>query len=993
MGPGGPTAHTGTGAHMGPGGPAEPVDRTGHAPGGAEPLGPGGYDEDAPAFTTGPGEYDDAGPGTPRRGQTPAGHPRPGYTAGPGEYDAPAAPGRGPAARRDDRDGYADPDGPVGEYGDSAAPGPRTRGNPGAYAGRGDPGDPRDPATGEYGDDPAVPGHGRSRTRGNPGRAQAAQGDPDVPAAAGDYDDPGQHRGGNPRGRSGPGGYDDPATAGQLEPADPAGRRPAAGPPAALPPAQNSAAPQLPQGTADSAVRNAPGTPVPPAGVGPAQPQHPTGRRRRPGPPAEEPDTGPYPHSQTPGGYDDAPPPYAAPGPRRATGRPVQDPDTGPYPHDGNRAPATGDDTGEVRTVRTSQTPHPADSPPDGPQPRRGNPAPAAPAPHDPRIQGDGRAQNPRAQHDPRTQGDHRTQGDPRTQGGNVPRQPGPQAPAAQAPAQPAAAQAPGAGPHTSGHAPAPVDPRHEMQTPARGVDPRQAAANAPRTPAQAAPPAAPAPPRPGSAPTSSTRGGATRFARSAATPAMPALPSQQSGPISVRTLGQGVAYVDQPSGRPSQDGPPSQGGQGPNPPQDAAPQTSDGQGTSGGQEVRGVHGQHGTPTGNTGNTGNTGAHPTHDPHDPYDPAHDSAYDPYAAAGDPAHAPTHEPYDSADEHTGGRRCRLGAGSPADGTPPQGTHAPHAQHPHHPQPPQQPAPPHRPAPRPGTAARRDAIGRAFAIGAPDASAAEGPEPLDGRHGVIEVAAQDPETTPLRLDDEMPPEPLDNPRRLLVWPEPDAATQQALTARNYRPVVVHSREELDAQISVSPAGLFVDPLTGPITRTALQSLRKAAVAASVPVLVTAGLGQATREAAYGADPAVLLKALAPRDSEQHPPRVLLFEENPDIADALAATLERRGMQVMHATSDEAAVDLATRFRPNLVVMDLMRIRRRRTGIVDWLNANGMLNRMPMVVYTAVDINRAELPRLRSGETVLFLAERSTSAEVQNRIVDLLAKIGTT
>ncbi|MGW1552105.1 hypothetical protein ACWCQX_36195, partial [Streptomyces sp. NPDC002346] len=41
---------------------------------------------------------------------------------------------------------------------------------------------------------------------------------------------------------------------------------------------------------------------------------------------------------------------------------------------------------------------------------------------------------------------------------------------------------------------------------------------------------------------------------------------------------------------------------------------------------------------------------------------------------------------------------------------------------------------------------------------------------------------------------------------------------------------------------------------------------------------------------------------------------------------------------------------------------------------------------------DINRTELPRLSSGETVLFLAERSTSEDVQSRIVDLLAKIGT-
>ncbi|WP_369234721.1 PAS domain-containing protein [Streptomyces sp. R21] len=293
-----------------------------------------------------------------------------------------------------------------------------------------------------------------------------------------------------------------------------------------------------------------------------------------------------------------------------------------------------------------------------------------------------------------------------------------------------------------------------------------------------------------------------------------------------------------------------------------------------------------------------------------------------------------------------------------------------------------------APQSLLAAVTEGAGRSYAIGAPDENAAEGPEPLDGPGGAVEVADR-PQPQP--MDDELPPEPLDNPRRLLVWPAPDITTQQALSDRGYRPVIVHSREEVDAQIAAFPAALFVDPLTGPITRTALQSLRQAAVAAEVPVLVTAGLGQATREAAYGADPAVLLKALAPRDSEQHPPRVLLIEEHAEIALALTSTLERRGMQVARAASDADAVTLAAQMRPNLVVMDLLQVRRRRAGIVDWLRANGQLNRTPLVVYTAA-VDPTELPRLASGETVLFLAERSTSNEVQDRIVDLLARIGT-
>ncbi|MEU8777496.1 PAS domain-containing protein [Streptomyces sp. NPDC048606] len=281
------------------------------------------------------------------------------------------------------------------------------------------------------------------------------------------------------------------------------------------------------------------------------------------------------------------------------------------------------------------------------------------------------------------------------------------------------------------------------------------------------------------------------------------------------------------------------------------------------------------------------------------------------------------------------------------------------------------------------------GRAFAIGAPEAGAAEGPEPLDGPGGAVEVVNR---PVPQPVDDELPPEPLDNPRRLLVWPAPDAQTQQALSDRGYRPVIVHSREEVDAQIAAFPAALFVDPLTGPITRTALQSLRQAAVAAEVPVLVTAGLGHATREAAYGADPAVLLKALAPRDSEQHPSRVLLIEEHDEIATALTAALERRGLQVGRAGADTDAVELASRMRPNLVVMDLMQVRRRRAGIVDWLRANGQLTRTPLVVYTTAGIEPGDLPRLASGESVLFLAERATTTDVQGRIVDLLAKIGT-
>ncbi|MFH8608477.1 PAS domain-containing protein [Streptomyces sp. NPDC018029] len=492
---------------------------------------------------------------------------------------------------------------------------------------------------------------------------------------------------------------------------------------------------------------------------------------------------------------------------------------------------------------------------------------------------------------------------------------------------------------------------------------------------------------------------------------------STQGRAISVRTLGQGVPFSRQiveqqrgpqggaqggPQGGPQGGGGPAVPGQGQQPPRNARipespqpplpPQTP--------------HAPQTPPSGQTAAAAGVGPMPA-----PQAPAPAPAPGPEASPTEPqqqartpgqtpAHAPAHAPGQTpaqpqaaaAQSHTlggSGRRRRLATPpEPAADGRPDASARPHPlpqPQPHAPSHPQPSAPAH---PQSRIGSTTEGAGRSYAIGAPDEDADEGPEPLDGPGGAVEVANR-PQPQP--MDDELPPEPLDNPRRLLVWPAPDATTQQALSDRGYRPVIVHSREEVDAQIAAFPAALFVDPLTGPITRTALQSLRQAAVAAEVPVLVTAGLGQATREAAYGADPAVLLKALAPRDSEQHPSRVLLIEEHEEIALALTATLERRGMQVARAESDADAVTLAAQMRPNLVVMDLFQVRRRRAGIVDWLRANGQLNRTPLVVYTAA-VDETELPKLAAGESVLFLAERSTSTEVQSRIVDLLAKIGT-
>jgi len=230
-----------------------------------------------------------------------------------------------------------------------------------------------------------------------------------------------------------------------------------------------------------------------------------------------------------------------------------------------------------------------------------------------------------------------------------------------------------------------------------------------------------------------------------------------------------------------------------------------------------------------------------------------------------------------------------------------------------------------------------------------------------------------------------------RQLLVWSQPDDPTASALHKRGYQPVVVRTREEVDQYATYHPAALLVDPLSGPITRTALQSLRSAARSASVPVLVTAGLSETTPEYAYGADPAMLVRSLA--DPHGQAPRVLLIESNTDIATAFSASLTHSGMETLYAASESEAVSRAASLPPDVVVLDLMLIRHRRVGIVDWLRNHHRLHATPIIVYTALDFDQNELHRISRGETTLLVTERASQQGVQQRILDLISKIGST
>jgi PAS domain S-box-containing protein len=261
------------------------------------------------------------------------------------------------------------------------------------------------------------------------------------------------------------------------------------------------------------------------------------------------------------------------------------------------------------------------------------------------------------------------------------------------------------------------------------------------------------------------------------------------------------------------------------------------------------------------------------------------------------------------------------------------------------------------------------------------------------------------------------PLRPTRRLLIWPKPDPTTSAMLVERGYQPLALPASEpsgtaghggshrlgaaasgvgpgaaapkaaDISLLRSVEPLALFVDPVAAPITRSALRELRVAATDARVPVLVTVGLAEGAPNAGLGPAPAVLIRALT---TQQETARVLVVDEQLEVATALSASLTRSGIEVLHAASESDAVATAATMPPDLIALSINLVRRRRVGLIDWLRSHERLHTTPIVVYTTAGLDETELSALRLGESALYLSERAGDEETRSRLVDLISKI---
>ncbi len=123
------------------------------------------------------------------------------------------------------------------------------------------------------------------------------------------------------------------------------------------------------------------------------------------------------------------------------------------------------------------------------------------------------------------------------------------------------------------------------------------------------------------------------------------------------------------------------------------------------------------------------------------------------------------------------------------------------------------------------------------------------------------------------------------------------------------------------------------------------------------------------------------------EREPSRVLLVEDDADLAKVILATFERAGIQVHHASTQRKAMELCVSSRPDLVILDIALPDGDGFGLVDWLRQQQEMKSLPLVVYSAQDLSESEREKLRLGNTEFLTKARVQPQDVETLVVSML------
>ncbi|MEO0947091.1 MAG: response regulator [Cyanobacteria bacterium J06641_5] len=234
-----------------------------------------------------------------------------------------------------------------------------------------------------------------------------------------------------------------------------------------------------------------------------------------------------------------------------------------------------------------------------------------------------------------------------------------------------------------------------------------------------------------------------------------------------------------------------------------------------------------------------------------------------------------------------------------------------------------------------------------------------------------------------------------------PSVRAVLRAQLERRNYRAIATNSgREAIALARTERPDAILLNLLMPEMPGwDVLEALKATPDTADIPVIILSGLYPDARAPELTGiedwivkppDEEVLFQALKRALKANRPLEVLIVEDDTDLAEVLATLFQRHGITVRCAIAGQEAIQLAQHALPDLIVLDLVLPDGDGFAVVDWLRHSEQLACVPLVVYTAKDLNIAERDRLQLGQTLFLTKSRVSPEEFERLVLDLLGRI---
>jgi CheY-like chemotaxis protein len=244
-------------------------------------------------------------------------------------------------------------------------------------------------------------------------------------------------------------------------------------------------------------------------------------------------------------------------------------------------------------------------------------------------------------------------------------------------------------------------------------------------------------------------------------------------------------------------------------------------------------------------------------------------------------------------------------------------------------------------------------------------------------------------------------LSGPLVLICDDDPSTVTllQTLLEQQKYRVLTVASGQEAVEQATASrPDVILLDLLMpGMNGWETMAALKQRLDTKDIPIIICSFLSP--EKSAFPAtgfvdwmvkplDEASLFQSLKQVVASSHQRvRVLVVEDDNELAQVLITLFKHHEIEVYHAQTGREAIRLSQQVNPDLLILDLILPDWDGFEVVEWLSQHNCLHSLPLVVYSAKDLDDTEQNRLKLGQTEFLRKGRVTTQEFEQRVMELL------